>query len=52
MLQTTYIDNAKNLTAVTIDETSGKIAAATASHLYIYEPQGKDEGLLRVSDII
>ena len=48
LLQTTYIDDAAYLTAVTIDEISGKIAVAGGSHLYIYEPQGKSEGLLRV----
>lgn len=47
LIQTIYVDNVANLNAVTIEETSGRIAAVGESHLHIYEPRGRDEGLLR-----
>lgn len=48
LLQTIYIDDASSLAAVAIEESSGCIAVAGASHVYIYEPRGREEGLLQV----
>ena len=39
------------LTAVTLEETTGRIALCDAHHVYIYRPVGRDEGVLRWSQI-
>jgi hypothetical protein len=48
LLQTIYQDEASDLEAVTIDESSGKIATCTGSKVLVYKPYGQDEGALKV----
>jgi hypothetical protein len=48
VLQTIYIDDADPLEAVTINEASGRIAVCDQTHVYIYKPTGREEGVLRV----
>jgi hypothetical protein len=48
ILQTIYIDNGEALEAVTIEETTGRIATCDRRHVYIYKPIGRAEGVLRV----
>ncbi|KAF7597537.1 regulator of (H+)-ATPase in vacuolar membrane [Aspergillus hancockii] len=40
LLQTIYVDDADSLEAVTVDETSGKIAACGGPDVFIYQPYG------------
>jgi hypothetical protein len=48
VLQTIYIDDARPLEAVTINEASGRIAVCDQTHVYIYKPMGREERVLRV----
>ncbi len=48
ILQTIYDDDSSDLTAVAIDEASGKIAACTKRSVRIYRPYGQDGGALKV----
>lgn len=48
LLQTIYLNDATELTTVTIDERSGRIAVSGGGHIFVYRPQGKDEGVLKV----
>ena len=50
VLQTVYIDDAETLEAVTLDEESGKFAICDKTHVFIYKPEGRGEGLLRVCE--
>ncbi|KAL9623679.1 MAG: hypothetical protein Q9160_002135 [Pyrenula sp. 1 TL-2023] len=47
LLQTIYLNDATELTTVTIDEHSGRIAVSGGGHVFAYRPQGKDEGVLK-----
>ncbi|KAL8670977.1 MAG: hypothetical protein Q9168_004508 [Polycauliona sp. 1 TL-2023] len=47
LIQTIYHEDAEALTAVTIDETSGKIATASSREVHVYRPYGKEDGLLK-----
>ncbi|KAL8652424.1 MAG: hypothetical protein Q9210_002691 [Variospora velana] len=49
LLQTIYHEGCPALLAVTIDETTGKIATASSQEVYVYRPYGKQEGLLKWS---
>ncbi|KAL8927727.1 MAG: hypothetical protein Q9208_002142 [Pyrenodesmia sp. 3 TL-2023] len=49
LLQTIYHEECCALLAVTIDETTGKIATASSNEVYVYRPYGKQDGLLRWS---
>lgn len=51
ILQTIYEDDTTGLTAIAVDETSGKIATSTGPNVHIYQPYGLDEGALRVCRI-
>jgi hypothetical protein len=42
VLQTTYTDLPTELVAIAIDEISGKIAACSASLVYVYKPNTTD----------
>jgi hypothetical protein len=48
ILQTIYVDDVEELEAVTIEESSGRIAVCSKEHVYIYGPIGRDEGVLKV----
>ena len=48
LIQTIYHDDYSTFDAVTIDDSTGKIAVCTTQQIYIYRPYGKNEGLLRV----
>jgi hypothetical protein len=48
ILQTIYIDEERELEAVALDETTGKLAVCSAHHIYIYQPYGQDEGAIKV----
>lgn len=48
LLQTIYHEECSTLVAVAIDESTGKIAIASLTEVYIYRPFGKQDGLLRV----
>ena len=47
VLQTLYIDAATPLQAITIEESTARIAICDGHSVYIYDPVGRDEGLLR-----
>ncbi|EXJ67724.1 uncharacterized protein A1O5_09070 [Cladophialophora psammophila CBS 110553] len=47
ILQTIYVDTVDALTAITLEETTGRIALCDATHVYIYKPIGREEGVLR-----
>ncbi|KAL8692137.1 MAG: hypothetical protein Q9218_002779 [Villophora microphyllina] len=49
LIQTIYLEECSLLVAITIDETTGKIATASPSKIYVYRPYGKEEGLLKWS---
>lgn len=49
MLQTIYDDDPSFLTAVSIDEATGKIVACTERRVRVYRPYGHDEGDLKWS---
>ena len=51
ILQTLYIDAADPLQAITIDESTGRIAVCDDHSVYIYDPTGRDEGLLRWQEV-
>ncbi|OCT47344.1 WD repeat protein [Cladophialophora carrionii] len=51
ILQTIYVDTVEALTAITIEEITGRIALGDKSHVYVYRPLGRDEGVLRWSQI-
>ncbi|KIW31212.1 uncharacterized protein PV07_02879 [Cladophialophora immunda] len=51
ILQTIYVDTVDSLTAITIEETTGRIALCDANHVYIYRPVGRDEGVLRWTQV-
>ncbi|KAI1629251.1 glycylpeptide N-tetradecanoyltransferase [Exophiala viscosa] len=51
IIQTIYVDTVDTLTAITIEETTGRIALCDADHVYIYRPVGREEGVLRWSQI-
>jgi hypothetical protein len=48
LLQTIYVDDADSLEAVTIEETSGKIAACGGPDVFIYQPYGIRNETLKV----
>lgn len=48
VLQTIYIEEDKELQAITFDEASGKIAVSAGGNVYIYRPYGQDEGAIKV----
>ncbi|KIX03397.1 uncharacterized protein Z518_06949 [Rhinocladiella mackenziei CBS 650.93] len=47
ILQTIYVDTVDSLTAITLEETTGRIALCDTTHVYIYRPVGREEGVLR-----
>jgi len=47
ILQSIVVDDADGLTALTIEEETGKIAACDKSAVYVYQPFGRDYGDLR-----
>ena len=47
-MQTTYIDEAEELEAVTLDEETGKIAVCSLESLHIFQPYGQDENAVKV----
>ncbi|KAL2410541.1 Regulator of V-ATPase in vacuolar membrane protein 1 [Exophiala dermatitidis] len=47
ILQTIYVDTVDELIAVTLEETTGRIALCDDRHVYVYRPVGRDEGVLR-----
>ena len=49
LIQTVYNDEFSTLDAITIDEATGKIAIASPEEIHIYNPFGKEEGVLRWS---
>jgi WD40 repeat protein len=51
ILQTLYIDSAKPLHAIAIEESSGRIAICDHHSVYIYDPVGRDDGLLRWQEV-
>ena len=48
ILQTIYIDDVESLEAITIEETFGTIAVCGGQNVYIYEPFGRAEDVLKV----
>lgn len=48
ILQTIRVDDVDELEAVTIEETSGRIAICSKEHVFIYGPIGRVEGVLKV----
>lgn len=52
LLQTIYHEESPALLAVSIDETTGKIATASSSEVYVYRPYGKQEGHLKVTEAL
>jgi len=48
VLQTIYIDEESDLEAVALDEATGKFAACSNKHIFIYRPYGQDEGSVKV----
>ena len=48
ILQTIYDEDPAFLTAVSIDEASGKIVACTEHNVRVYRPYGAGEGELKV----
>ena len=51
ILQTLYIDSANPLRAITIEESSGRIAICDDHSVYIYDPVGRDDGFLRWQEV-
>ena len=51
ILQTIYVDDVESLSAVTVEETSGAIAACGGQNVYIYEAFGREEDVLRWSQV-
>ncbi|KAJ9610798.1 regulator of (H+)-ATPase in vacuolar membrane [Cladophialophora chaetospira] len=51
ILQTIYVDTVESLTAITFEESTGRIALCDNDHVYIYRPVGRDEGVLRWTQI-
>lgn len=51
ILQTIYVDDVDELEAVTIEESSGRIAVCSQQQVYIYSPIGRDEGVLKVRNV-
>ncbi|OAP59438.1 hypothetical protein AYL99_06736 [Fonsecaea erecta] len=51
ILQTIYVDTVDSLTAITLEETTGRIALCDATHVYIYRPVGREEGVLRWTQV-
>ena len=49
LLQTIYHDDAETLDAVAVDEETGKIAVATRSRVYVYQPFGEVAAALKWS---
>ncbi|KAL8665513.1 MAG: hypothetical protein Q9202_002218 [Teloschistes flavicans] len=49
LVQTLYLEDCSALVAIEIDETTGKIATASSTKIYVYRPYGKEEGLLKWS---
>lgn len=49
LVQTIYHEDFEALIAVTIDEASGNIAAASSREVHVYRPYGKEDGLLKVA---
>ncbi|KAF2706302.1 hypothetical protein K504DRAFT_459602 [Pleomassaria siparia CBS 279.74] len=49
VLQTTYIEEETDLEAVALDEETGKIATCSTRNIYIYQPYGQDEGVVKWS---
>jgi len=49
VLQTIYIDEESDLEAVALDEATGKFAACSNKHIFIYRPYGQDEGSVKWS---
>ncbi|KAK5553316.1 regulator of (H+)-ATPase in vacuolar membrane [Exophiala xenobiotica] len=47
ILQTIYVDTVESLTAIAIDEATGRVVLCDAEHVYIYRPVGREEGVLR-----
>lgn len=52
LIQTIYPEECRALLAVTIDDITGKIAAASSNKVYIYRPYGKEDGSLRVIAVL
>jgi len=48
LLQTIYHEATQILEAVAIDEVSGKIAVCSGGTIYIYQPFGQTEDVLKV----
>jgi len=48
LLQTIYHDDTQILGAVAIDGASGKIAVCSGETIYIYQPFGQTEDVLKV----
>jgi hypothetical protein len=42
------VDEEFELEAVVLDEGTGKLAACSTQHIYIYQPYGQDEGVVKV----
>ena len=49
LIQTVYHDESSDLDAVTIDETTGKIAISSSDEIHIYKPYGREEDVLKWS---
>ncbi|KAL8859597.1 MAG: hypothetical protein Q9178_003996 [Gyalolechia marmorata] len=49
LVQTIYNNDCEALTALSIDEASGKIATASSREIHVYRPYGKEDGLLKWS---
>ncbi|KEF60821.1 uncharacterized protein A1O9_02383 [Exophiala aquamarina CBS 119918] len=47
ILQTIYVDTVETISAITLDETTGRIALCDPDNVYIYRPVGREEGVLR-----
>lgn len=52
LLQTIYHDVTQILGAVAIDEASGKIAVCSGQAVYIYQPFGQTEDVLKVCGFV
>ncbi|KAH4175672.1 hypothetical protein HBH70_049010 [Parastagonospora nodorum] len=49
VVQTIYVDEEFDLEAVALDVGTGKLAVCSAQHIYIYQPYGQDEGVVKWS---
>ncbi|KAL5114044.1 regulator of (H+)-ATPase in vacuolar membrane [Pleosporales sp. CAS-2024a] len=49
VLQTIYVDEELELEAVALDEGTGKLAACSTQHIYIYQPYRQDESVVKWS---